>query len=109
MTEADGPAEELVRRSRRLGDLAERRLALGPRSRAALEHARQLRDHLEGFIKPRAAEIDAPILVVLMGPTGAGKSSILNAIAGAGVSRAGVLRPTTREAVLYADPDDARL
>ena len=109
MTEADGPAEELVRRSRRLGDLAERRLALAPRSRSALERARQLRDHLEGFIKPRAAEIDAPILVVLMGPTGAGKSSILNAIAGAGVSRAGVLRPTTREAVLYADPEDARL
>ena len=109
MTEADGPAEELVRRSRRLGDLAERRLALAPRSPAALEHARQLRDHLEGFVKPRAAEIDAPILVVLMGPTGAGKSSILNGIAGAGVSRAGVLRPTTREAVLYADPEDARL
>ena len=109
MTEADGPADELVRRSRRLGDLAERRLALAPRSPAALGHARQLRDHLEGFVKPRAAEIDAPILVVLMGPTGAGKSSILNAIAGAGVSRAGVLRPTTREAVLYADPDDARL
>lgn len=109
MTEADGPAEELVRRSRRLGDLAEQRLALAPRSRSALERARQLRDHLEGFVKPRAAEIDAPILVVLMGPTGAGKSSILNAIAGAGVSRAGVLRPTTREAVLYADPEDARL
>jgi len=109
MTEADGPAEQLVRRSRRLGDLAERRLALAARSPAALGHARQLRDHVEGFVKPRAADIDAPILVVLMGPTGAGKSSILNAIAGAGVSRAGVLRPTTREAVLYADPDDARL
>lgn len=109
MTDADGPAEDLVRRSRRLGDLAERRLALAPRAASERERARQLRDHLEGFIKPRAAEIDAPILVVLMGPTGAGKSSVLNAIAGAGVSRAGVLRPTTREAVLYADPGDARL
>lgn len=109
MTEADGPAEELVRRSRRLGDLATQRLELAPRDQRAREHARQLRDHLESFVGPRAAEIDAPILVLLLGPTGAGKSSILNAIAGSAVSRAGVIRPTTRDAVLYADPDDARL
>jgi energy-coupling factor transporter ATP-binding protein EcfA2 len=109
MTEASGAPEELIRRSRLLADLAERRLALAPRASSARERARQLRDHLESFVKPRAAEIDAPILVVLIGPTGAGKSSILNAIAGSAVSRAGVLRPTTREAVLYADPRDARL
>ncbi|TMC57339.1 MAG: GTPase domain-containing protein, partial [Chloroflexi bacterium] len=52
--------------------------------------------------------IDAPLLVVLIGSTGAGKSSLLNAIAGANVSRAGVLRPTTREAVVHASPDDVR-
>ena len=109
MTEADGPAEELIRRSRRLGDLAAQRLELAPRDPPARERARQLRDHLESFVRPRAAELDAPILVLLLGPTGAGKSSILNAIAGSAVSRAGVIRPTTREAVLYADPDDARL
>ena len=109
MTEADGPAEELVRRSRRLGDLAAQRLELPPRDPRARERARQLRDHLESFVTPRAAAIDSPIVVLLLGPTGAGKSSILNAIAGSAVSRAGVIRPTTREAVLYADPEDARL
>ena len=103
-----GQVVDLVARSRRLADLAERRLALEPRAPSARERARRLRDHLEGFVLPRAADIDAPLLVVLIGSTGAGKSSLLNAIAGANVSRAGVLRPTTREAVVYASPDDVR-
>lgn len=107
MASSGDRTSDLVARSRRLADLAERRLAFEPSAPAARERSRQLRDHLEGFIKPRAADIDAPLLVVLIGPTGAGKSSVLNAIAGAPVSRTGVLRPTTREAVLYATPDDA--
>ena len=108
MTQAETDAVDLVDRSRRLGALADRRLALEPRDPAARERARRLRDHVEGFIRPRAADIEAPLLVLLLGPTGAGKSSLLNALAGAEVSRTGPLRPTTREAVLYADDDDAR-
>lgn len=98
---------DLVARSRRLAELAEQRLALAAANPRAHERARQLRDHVEGFVLPRAADIDAPLLVVLLGPTGAGKSSLLNAIARAEVSRAGVIRPTTREAVLYASEADA--
>ena len=101
-------AATLVERSRRLADLADRRLALEPGSARARERARQLRDHLEGFILPRAADLEAPLLILLLGPTGAGKSSLLNAIAGREVSATGVLRPTTREAVLYSDEADAR-
>ncbi|HET9810045.1 MAG TPA: GTPase domain-containing protein [Candidatus Limnocylindria bacterium] len=103
----DPVASDLIERSDRLADLAEQRLALAPANPAAHERARQLRDHLEGFVRPRAADLDAPLLVLLLGPTGAGKSSLLNTIAGAEVSRAGVLRPTTREAVLYASESDA--
>ena len=103
----DENATDLIERSDRLADLAEQRLALAPANPAAHERARQLRDHLEGFVRPRAADLDAPLLVLLLGPTGAGKSSLLNTIAGAEVSRAGVLRPTTREAVLYASESDA--
>jgi energy-coupling factor transporter ATP-binding protein EcfA2 len=103
----DAFGADLVERTDRLRRLAERRLALATAGSASHERARQLRDHLEGFIGPRAADIDAPLLVLLLGPTGAGKSSLLNTIAGAEVSRAGVLRPTTREAVLYATEDDA--
>jgi energy-coupling factor transporter ATP-binding protein EcfA2 len=58
-------------------------------------------------VRPRLADIDAPLLVMLLGPTGAGKSSLLNTIAGAEVSKVGVLRPTTTDAVLYASVSDA--
>ena len=104
----DPMAADLVERSQRLSDLAEQRLGLAPTNPAARERARQLRDHLEGFVRPRAADLEAPLLVLLLGPTGAGKSSLLNTIAGAEVSRAGVLRPTTREAILYASESDAK-
>jgi energy-coupling factor transporter ATP-binding protein EcfA2 len=103
----DAVAADLIDRSERLSDLAQQRLGLAPTNAAARERARQLRDHLEGFVRPRAADIEAPLLVLLLGPTGAGKSSLLNTIAGAEVSKAGVLRPTTREAVLYASESDA--
>jgi hypothetical protein len=104
----DPVAADLVERSDRLADLAEQRLGLAPTNGAARDRARQLRDHLEGFVRPRAADIEAPLLVLLLGPTGAGKSSLINTIAGAEVSPAGVLRPTTREAVLYASEADAK-
>jgi energy-coupling factor transporter ATP-binding protein EcfA2 len=100
-------ATDLIERTDRLVDLAEQRSALAPPNPAALDRARQLRDHLDGFVRPRAADLDAPLLVLLLGPTGAGKSSLLNTIAGAAVSAAGVLRPTTREAILYASEGDA--
>ena len=48
-----------------------------------------------------------PLLVLLLGPTGAGKSTLFNTIAGRAASPTGVLRPTTRIAVVLANPDDA--
>jgi energy-coupling factor transporter ATP-binding protein EcfA2 len=100
-------SSELALRCERLSALAQRRLALATPSPVPESRARQLHDHLEGFVRPRLADIDAPLLVLLLGPTGAGKSSLLNTIAGAEVSPAGVLRPTTRDAILYASEGDA--
>jgi len=97
----------LVTQCDRLAALAGRRLTLGTANPAAESRARQLRDHLDGFVRPRVADIDAPLLVLILGPTGAGKSSLLNTIAGAEVSKAGVLRPTTKDAVVYASASDA--
>jgi energy-coupling factor transporter ATP-binding protein EcfA2 len=98
---------QLAEQCDRLAALAGRRLAFPAANPAAEARARQLRDHLDGFVRPRVADIDAPLLVLLLGPTGAGKSSLLNTIAGAEVSKAGVLRPTTKDAVLYASEKDA--
>jgi energy-coupling factor transporter ATP-binding protein EcfA2 len=99
---------ELVTQCDRLSALAGRRLALATANPAAEARARQLRGHLDGFVRPRVADIDAPLLVLILGPTGAGKSSLLNTIAGAEVSKAGVLRPTTKDAVVYASESDAQ-
>ena len=98
---------ELIEQGDRLAALADRRLAFPTANPAAKARARQLHDHLAGFVLPRLADIDAPLLVLLVGPTGAGKSSLLNTIAGAEVSKAGVLRPTTKDAVLYASASDS--
>jgi GTPase SAR1 family protein len=98
---------ELIERCDRLAALAAQRLAFPTANPAASARARQLHDHLDGFVRPRVADIDAPLLVLLLGPTGAGKSSLLNTIAGAEVSKVGVLRPTTRDAVLYASESDS--
>src|SRR5262245_20153772 len=90
----------------RLVALAERRLATRPRSEPALARAERLADHLAGHVRVRAASLDTPLLVVIVGPTGAGKSTVFNTIAGRAASESGVLRPTTRVAVVLLHPED---
>src|SRR5205807_2297319 len=49
-----------------------------------------------------ALEAEKPLLVVmLMGGTGVGKSSLLNALAGGNIAQASFARPTTRDPVVY--------
>jgi len=55
-----------------------------------------LLDQLDDYVLPRLKAMDAPLLAVIGGSTGAGKSTLINSIVGATVSRSGVLRPTTR-------------
>jgi energy-coupling factor transporter ATP-binding protein EcfA2 len=90
----------------RLDRLAARRLASRPRTDAGAARARQLADLLRGHIRVRAASLDAPLVVLIVGPTGAGKSTIFNTIAGRSASPTGVLRPTTRVAFVLVHPDD---
>ncbi len=55
---------------------------------------------------PRLKDPDAPLLAVVGGSTGAGKSTLVNSLVGRRVSEAGVLRPTTRTPVLVCHPED---
>ena len=64
-------------------------------------------DQLEDYVLPRLVQIDAPLLTVVGGSTGAGKSTLVNSLVGNVVTTPGVLRPTTRAAVLVHHPDDA--
>ncbi len=63
---------------------------------------------IDDYLLPRLSRVDAPLLVVVGGSTGAGKSTIVNSLLRTEVTRAGVLRPTTRAPVLVHHPDDAR-
>ena len=73
---------------------------------ARLQAASAVRQ-LEDYVLPRLRDVDAPVLAVVGGSTGAGKSTLVNSIVGAEVSRPGVLRPTTRSPVLVHHPDAA--
>jgi energy-coupling factor transporter ATP-binding protein EcfA2 len=74
--------------------------------------ARRVRDDLvaqaDDYLLPRLDQMDAPVLMVVGGSTGAGKSTLVNSLVGSVVSPAGVLRPTTRAPVLACHPEDLR-
>jgi hypothetical protein len=76
-----------------------------------VERARSIKsdvvDQLSDYILPRLVQLDAPLLAVVGGSTGAGKSTLVNSIVGERVTESGVLRPTTRSPVLVHHPDDA--
>ena len=67
---------------------------------------REMVDQLEDYVLPRLIQIEAPLLTVVGGSTGAGKSTLVNSLVGRRVTEPGVLRPTTRSPVLVHNPAD---
>jgi nicotinamide riboside kinase len=69
------------------------------------------RDHLLGilsrYLEPRLAEPRHPVVVAVFGPTGSGKSTLVNTLVGRPISETGVIRPTTRRAVVWVHQRDA--
>ncbi|TGO06031.1 GTPase family protein [Serinibacter arcticus] len=107
-TGATGPALDVA--TSLAGHLSE--VAL-PLEVPGVAHARDLRDRVLAQITthliPRLREAATPAILVVGGPTGAGKSTLVNTLAGRTVSPAGVLRPTTRRPVLVVNPAEAHL
>lgn len=75
---------------------------------AARTDLRRATDQLDDYLLPRLRSQKAPLLVVVGGSTGAGKSTLVNSVLGELVTQPGVLRPTTRAPVLVHHPLDAR-
>jgi hypothetical protein len=103
-----GPVRDLVEALDRL------RAAIGgiayPLVMPSADEARRvgtaLVSQLDDYLLPRLARLDAPLLVVVGGSTGAGKSTLVNSLVRQPISAAGVLRPTTRSPVLVCHPSD---
>jgi hypothetical protein len=79
-------------------------LAGAPGARAAAAAAAA---QLDDYILPRLQSLDAPLLAVIGGSTGAGKSTLVNGLIGRPVTRTGAVRPTTRHPILLHHPADA--
>jgi Dynamin family len=79
-----------------------------PGSAEARTRAASAVRQLDDYVLPRLRNVEAPVLAVVGGSTGAGKSTLVNSLVGAEVSRPGVLRPTTRSPVLVHHPDAKR-
>ena len=77
-----------------------------PDARPGRDAARRSLDQIDDYVLPRVRHLDAPLLAVVGGSTGAGKSTVVNALIGRPVTRAGVVRPTTRQPMLIHHPDD---
>jgi hypothetical protein len=120
-TQADGRGGDVLDRPRAAASLADAMADLLrdvrgtvlpleiPGVQAARDSRTRLIDQLADHLVPRLRTLSAPAVVVVAGSTGAGKSTIVNALVGEEVSPAGVLRPTTRRPVLVHHPLDAEL
>ncbi len=103
-----GEVEGLVSAVETLREAVDRAsLPLDVPTRARAEASRRaLLQQLDDYVVPRLRSLDAPLLAVVGGSTGAGKSTLVNSVIGSTVSRSGVLRPTTTSPVLVHHPDD---
>ncbi len=112
MTQTTAPAEMLNLLAAVSGlreRVAESTLPLDLPDVAPAQGARtELLRQLDDYVIPRLSSLDAPLLAVVGGSTGAGKSTLVNSLVGRVVSDPGVLRPTTRSPVLVHHPKDER-
>jgi hypothetical protein len=68
------------------------------------DRRRRLAWQLDDYLLPRVRDLEAPLVCILLGSTGAGKSSLLNGLVRHQVSPSGVVRPTTMRPVVLLAP-----
>ncbi|WP_124054876.1 dynamin family protein [Arcanobacterium ihumii] len=73
----------------------------------AQEAWRDVNHQLDDYILPRFSSLDAPLLAVVGGSTGSGKSTLINSLLKENLTKASALRPTTRIPTLICHPDEA--
>ncbi|CAM2931106.1 dynamin family protein [Actinomyces slackii] len=78
-----------------------------PGAAQAADRGQLLADQLADYVLPRLASMDAPLLGVIGGSTGAGKSTLVSSLVGRPVTAASAIRPTTRRPALLHAPSDA--
>lgn len=78
----------------------------GPALPALTTECDRLTRTIRHYLIPRVDDPSTPLTVVFAGPTGSGKSTLINSVTGSDVSRADVVRPTTRVPVVVASHDN---
>ncbi len=73
----------------------------GPASARRRELVEDLVSTIDGYLLPKLESLDGPALVVVLGSTGSGKSTLVNSLAQAAITRPGPVRPTTRRPVAW--------
>lgn len=66
---------------------------------------RELRER-GAMLRQRRDELLAPLQIAIVGGTGVGKSTVLNAFAGEAIAEASAVRPCTRQVTVYAHQDN---
>lgn len=62
---------------------------------------------IRSYLIPRLLDPEAPLIVAFAGPTGSGKSTLINSLSGLRVSETGPIRPTTKGPVVLASEEHA--
>lgn len=77
----------------------------GPEWHAAELERRRLVGVIRHYLLPRLADPDAPVVAVVAGPSGTGKSTLVNSLAQDEISTPSAVRPATTRPAVWGHPD----